>query len=621
MNRNQLYTYKKNEMQKIFCSKERGVMGTFGGSEYIFQQWWNEISIHEPITKEFVNNYSTNDRFLKNRIILPEEIPFFILPILSKIKHKGYQKVVFLERGTVPYMVATKKVADYIGDMNLEIDTIRVKGIMRESFSSNLLTLASTNLDDKLFLEQPLTIVDCNQIKHEIEHMSETSIDSFQNYLESKKTSLEELLQGTREDFIISLGDFGLDNRILIPNILKTIIFKAGNWMLQNPNNINDFKNIIDEYCVSLSPQSIEHIRNMVNYSVNSSGKLSFGNLLDYMNLFIKNIRGNLEHDIRPIFNLLLKNTHTAKTLFGTKKTLFIDEISVCGSACISLELLSKAFNPDFNFAFGSIVGMWKKRSFLEVVSAKFSSFKPIEDLPYLSESYFEPVFDTNSLVTAKPHRFSAISSLGKEVKKWKRNKFSQKNGDDSHIIFHSKEETYKVRAAEIKIIQIVEKSINWTDYPIIQRRQIQNDEFLLMIINYYLSNFIWKNDSLFFLRDSISEAGLELILDFMGKMQKMLYIEIERLLIYLADWERNKLEQFIEIRSNHSVCSEQITSGIFFKTINEREQFYDRMNLGLNAIERNRNYVFYYLNKKNNHIKSMKEFKLLLTVLQKSIQ
>src|SRR5258708_1816620 len=91
-------------LRENFRIKQLNVMETFGGSERLFQRWWHDVEQVDPVDLEFVEAYCTNDNFLKNRLILPEEIPFLALPLVRAILQRRYQRVFFLERAAYPYL-------------------------------------------------------------------------------------------------------------------------------------------------------------------------------------------------------------------------------------------------------------------------------------------------------------------------------------------------------------------------------------------------------------------------------------------------------------------------------------------------------------------------------------
>lgn len=609
-----------NHLQELFRTKQPVVTSTFGGSDYLFRRWWQEISRIELPDSRFVEDYSTNDRFLKNRLILPEEVPFFTLPLLKAIINNDYQKVFFLERGTFPYLWTAQRLMKKMMTPKVQLLPIRAKGMTREAFSCNILTIAGTHVDDRQFLEQTLNAREKDEIWHHLRLLSRHHQKSLLEHIKNRHYSFSELLIRSREDVIRVIADFGIDRRTLIANILKAVVFQTFNRFPDTTITPKEFYKNIDDSLLGLAPKATEQVQKMIEFTMKTDEKLSFVPMLDWMNQFVRYLRGSLTHVVRPILNILLKDTNTAKTYFNSDKTLFIDEISVCGSGCIALELIGKAFNPRCKFDFGAVVGMWKNECLLNVVSANFFKFKPMEDLPFLSPYYFVPIFDKDSFETVKPHRFPSCLTVSWQLKRWERREFSNRYMPMEGIEFLSKKEADDAQHAEEKVIHTIENVIDWNSFPIIQRRYLYKKEVLSTLVNYYLANFEWKYGKLFFYREPISEAGLEFILDFTGRFQKSFYKEMDRFFTWLKEWERNHHEQFLMIRENYWRYENYWKYCIFQNVINERKECQFQMAKGLEAIEIRWDDVKSFLFTEYDSINTVTAFDKLFPKLQRAL-
>ena len=396
------------ELRQRFCTWQPEVTATFGGNDALFRQWWRTVTRLDAPDEQFLLDYSSNDRFLKNRLILPEEIPFLVLPILKAVLTRQYQEVIFIERGTHPYLWAFRHLITEFC-VPARPRSLRVKGLMRETFGCNLLSLLAMEPKDHQFFTAPLTPGERDCISHFL-----------------APAAAGTLQYGTREDVLRLLADEVLDPRIKMPNVLKYAVFLAGNLMRSGPLTAADLIKAIEPSIYELAPNAYDTVTQLVERATSADGQICFPRLLDGMNDCVRQTRAMIQDSSLPALNALLNGTRTARAFSSDGRVLVIEEVSVCGSTCLALDVLSSAFNPDYRFDFGAVVGMWAQTSFLDVASASFSVLKPLEDVPYLSPNCFVPVYSDSIVRQARPQRFPSCVAITPLVRYWKQTLFER---------------------------------------------------------------------------------------------------------------------------------------------------------------------------------------------------
>lgn len=583
-------------LQNEFCAIQPDVVATFGGNEALYLRWWEDIALLDTPDNEFIYNYSTNDRFLKNRLILPEEVPFLILPILKAALRNGYQTIFFVERGTHPYLWALHHLVPSYSP-TLRLESIRIKGLTRESHSCNLLTLAAKDPEDADLLTKPLTRKERNAVKQ---------------FLSPRRVELPD--GSTREEMLRALADKGLDPCIRIPNLMKTVVFEAGNLLRKGPLTVCELKERINPSLYALAPNAQNWVNSLIEGAIGSGGTIDFAGLLDGMNHCVRQIRGKLTHAYLSALNYLLKQTRTACHLFNSKQVLVVEEISVCGSTCLALEALGQAFNPAFHFDFGAIVGMSVNESFLDVVSASYFSLKPLEDTPFLSPFCFVPVYSDHSIQSVKPHRFPSCTAVSPIIRYWKQTTAEEMLANMSSGVG----EEEKAHKFEAEVIASVRACVDCDGFPLIERRQNLNSEVLSTLVSYYLGCFTQIGEQTQFRHDPILEARLEGILDSAGRHQKPFYHDMDRFFTNLHEAEKRFPDKFLAWRTALSIARTGIAYRVLSNAIQDREQYAARMQLGLEAVARCQDAVEQYLfspfGKEN-------DFKQLLSLLQGKVQ
>jgi hypothetical protein len=287
-------------LREKFRYAQPSVMGTFGGSEYLFRRWWRDVTKSDPADESFIKNYSTNDRFLKNRLILPEEIPFFTLPLLKVALRSGYSRVCFLERGAYPYFVAMCRLVEELRLPDVPSELIRVRGLGRERLSTNLLTVAARDQRDLDFLNGPISDSEHQQIHQSIEREAAERIDRF----------------CSRAHSVLLLADIGIDPRVRIPNVLKSVLFEAGDRMMSGSLSGEDLLADLDPKVLGVAPEGEQCAVAMIRSATDKNGKLSLPPMLDWMHRYVSELRRSVRHTSRSALNISLRGTNAAST-FG----------------------------------------------------------------------------------------------------------------------------------------------------------------------------------------------------------------------------------------------------------------------------------------------------------------
>ena len=270
-------------------------------------------------------------------------------------------------------------------------EPVRIKGLTRESFAVNLLSLLTTDPEDSARLAEPPAAPLRARLAA---WLRSGDSEARAMAIEARQLGLDpaDLLDAPLEVVLLELSDLGLDDRVRIPNALKSVVFRAGEAMRHAPLTAGALRAHVDESLLRLAHGASGAIDELIGLATLPDGTVSLPLLLDGMNRSVQGLRGSLTHTARPLLNSLLADTRTGTALFGSDNALFVDEVSVCGSACVTLEVLGRAFRPRFRGSFGSIVGMWAHASFLDIAAASFFTLKPLEDVPFLSPHLFVPV-------------------------------------------------------------------------------------------------------------------------------------------------------------------------------------------------------------------------------------
>lgn len=606
-----------NSLQQCFRTSQPDVMATFGGSERLFQYWWRDIEQADPLDVEFVAEYSTNDKFLKNRLILPEEIPLLAIALVRAILQHGYQKVFFLERGAYPYLLIVQQLLAEIGRFDICCDAVRIKGLTRESFPCSLLTIAGTCEQDSQLLSQPLSKRSREKFVSCLEALDSSRANPVMQHLDNRGISLKNLLGESREVIINELSEIGLDSRILMPNVLKPVVFRAGNLLLQGSLTPQKLYQSIDDGLLSMSPHAQRVIKAMIKHSTSSDGQISLPAMLDYMNHYISLLKGRITHSVRPLLNVLLRDTKASTTVFNTGKTLFIDEVSICGSAYFALEAIGKSFNPRFKADFGAVSGMWENESFLDVAATSFFELKPLEDVPYLSPNYFRPIFSESSLQPIRPHRFPSCVAMARKVLRWERATYAETLGQSGRSNVVAQE----VRRAEAEIVTAISAHMHWGDYPILQRRHECNPDVLPTLVTYYLGNFEVVEEQTWFRRDPVLEARLETVLGYCGRFQKPFYQEMDWLFSWLNKQESHNPGKFLQMRGRIATQQVYAHRHVLREVILAHELYQKRMSRGMDAIRQSLDEVRTFLLSKCNGTQDHVNFPILFHHLQGAIR
>jgi len=558
--------------QREFCAWQPEVMATFGGNDALFRRWWEYVTRLDPPDTAFVQEYSTNDRFLANRLILPEEVPFLVLPVLKAIRQDGYEVVLFVERAAHPYLWAIRRLARAF-HVPVQVAPLRVKGLTRESFVCNLLTLVAADPEDAGLLSAPLTGPERDVVRRFLPAGAGPTSDS---------REAEALLEGTREETLRALADDGLDGRILIPNVLKAVVFEAGNRLRQGPLLARELEERIDPALLLLAPGAGAWVHTLVNDAAGPGGQITFAALLDGMNRCVCGLRRTLTHARYPALNALLVRTRSAQRLFARRRTLVIEEISVCGSTCLALEALGKAFDPTFAFDFGAVVGMWASSSFLDLAAASFFALKPLEDVPFLSPFCYSPVYGGEPVYTVKPHRFPSGAAQSPAIRYWERTTFAEVLGRLGTGVSEE-----RARAVEAEVAAAAWARVGQGGLPEVCRRQTCDHDVLPALVSYYLGSFAPAGGQIQFRQDPILEARLESVLDSAGRRQKTFHREMDRFFARLVEAEERFPADVAAWRTAASAVREGTARRVARRAIQARERHEARMCRGLQAIAR----------------------------------
>ncbi len=569
------------------------VVASFGGSEFLFARWWEDVSETDPPDVGLAEDYSTNDRWLANRLILPEEIPFLVLPVVRAALRCRAESVFFLERGTFPYLEAARRILEeVVEERRIRCEPVRIKGLTRESFAVNLLSLLTTDPEDSARLAEPPAAPLRARLAA---WLRSGDSEARAVAIEARQLGLDpaDLLDAPLEVVLLELSDLGLDDRVRIPNALKSVVFRAGEAMRHAPLTAGALRAHVDESLLRLAHGASGAIDELIGLATLPDGTVSLPLLLDGMNRSVQGLRGSLTHTARPLLNSLLADTRTGTALFGSDNALFVDEVSVCGSACVTLEVLGRAFRPRFRGSFGSIVGMWAHASFLDIAAASFFTLKPLEDVPFLSPHLFVPV-EWNEVRPVRPHRFPSGRALARRVVRWERRTLAEELERLGEAEPRAGAE--EIRSFRRKLATALTERLPWQDFPVLRRRADWNPDLLPALVLYYLGSFESVAGELWYRRDPWLEAGLERVLGDSGRFQKPFYREMDRLFAFLEREERNMPHAFAPWRTAWQKRRAGLRRLILEDALQAGRRFRARMESGMDAISRSRAAVLRFL-------------------------
>lgn len=548
--------------QQAFRARNTRVVASFGGADLLFSRWWDDLETQEPLDAEFAGQYSTNDRFLQNRLILPEEVPLLALPLVRHILRKGYQRAVFIERGARPWLFSTKELLRLLGRQDIEVSSIRVKAPSRETLFANLMSVAAESPGDLPWLQSEATNAECRLIDR-------LDLDADGPRFDGSRSSLMALL-----------SENWLDPRVGVPHALKSAVFLAGNLLLDGPLGGDTLRDAFFNKYPQCSPAVRNGVDVMIGRATEGGTPVQLCVLLDRMNEAVHELRGTLRYDRNSALNALLENTATARW-FSSRRTLFIDEISVGGGSYFAIEAIGRAFYKDFQASFASVVAMGR-HTFVDVAAADFFELKPLEDVPWLSPDRFEPVFSSNDSTCLALHRFPSWHVFGPAPAWWRRVSWR----DGAVECAGPAAEAARV-AFERTLAAWLDRTLPHDEYPVLKRRLISLPELSATLLVYYLGCTVPDNGTLRFEWSALLDARLESDLGFCGRLQKPFFAEMDRLMAWIAEREQNSAVLFEGWRREFGCHRPAIEAAIVRRVRAELYRFEERMRCGIAAIER----------------------------------
>jgi len=582
-------------IQQSFRERNPRVAASFGGADLLFSRWWEDLGTQEPLDAEFIEHYSTNDRFLHNRLILPEEVPLLALPLVRHLLRGGFERAVFIERGARPWLFSTKELLRLFGRQDIEVSSIRVKAPSRETLFTNLMSVAAENHDDLAWLE--------NEATAEERHL----IDRLDLGADGRR------FDGSRCSLVALLSRNWLDPRVDIPHALKSAVFLAGNLLLDGPVAGDNLRDAFSDKYPRCSPLIRGAVDAMIERATRGGRPVQLRVLLDKMNETVHELRGMLRYP-NSALNALLEGTMTARW-FSSRKTLFVDEISVGGGSYFAIEAIGRAFCKDFRPVFASVVAMADRHTFLDAAAADFFELKPLEDVPWLSPDRFEPVFRSNDHTRRALHRFPSWRVFGPHPAWWRRVSWM----DGAYAIEERSAEA--ARQFERNLASWLDNALPWDEYPVLRRRVISLPELAATLLVYYLGCTVPDHKTLRFKWSPWLEARLESELGFCGRLQKPFFEEMDRLMAWIADRERDDWFLFQEWRRDLDSHRPAIDAAVVRKVRYELDRFENRMRLGLAAVERGLPEVHAYMTASVPGATSLGAFRPLFGCLQRMIR
>jgi hypothetical protein len=575
-------------LQRVFAERHPRVVASFGGADHLFSRWWEDIRLLEPRDTEFIARYSTNDWFLQNRLVLPEEVPLLVLPILRHIVRKQYERVVFIERSARPWMFATRELLRVLGRTDIEVTSIRVKALARESLSANVLSVAAERPVDLAWLIDEATRAECAAVGCS-EH------------------------RGSRADLVARLAGTASDPRISIPGALKAVVFIAGSLSLEGPVSAKRLREGFEAQCRELSPVAVAAADAMIRQATSDSEPVRLGLLLDAMNVAVRNLRGSMRHAGHLSLRALLGSTATAQW-FADRRTLFVDELSVCGGSCFAIEVVGRSFCREFRPQFASIVDMTAEESFLDAAAGDFFEFKPLEDVPWLSPDRFEPVFTHKERIALRLHRFPTCRAVGQVPAWWRR------------VSWHDRALKLQPGAQsacgdwETALSAWLTSELPWDQFPVLRRRAASLPDLGATLLVYYLGCLTPGDETVVFDYDSLLEARLESALGFCGRLQKPFFAECDRLLGWFMASERVHRDLFLGWRRDMNRYRPAIDAEITRRVCDEHSKYEQRMLGGVDAVKAQWPDVLRFLSGEGDGARRSTGFRRLFESLQRAV-
>jgi len=563
------------------------------------------MSCSEPLDAEFVANYSTNDLFLQNRLILPEEVPLLALPLLRHVLRGGYRRVVFIERGAQPWLWAATELLRIAGNVEVELSSLRVKALVRESVAVNLLTVAVETPGELTWLTEEPSVKERRVLQKLLPRDAELI-----------SSDMNSTLSGTRTHLITRFADAGLDPRAQIPGALKAAVFLVGNLMLQGPVSARGIRKTFRERHGEFPPVALSAVDTMLAQVTETSGQVTLPALLDAMNGALARLRGTLEHSTRPLLNALLGQTATGRRWFAGTKTLFVDELSVCGGSCFALEIIGRAFQPDFRPCFASVVEMTAHRTFLDATVASFFELKPPEDVPWLSPDRFMPIYTDGVCQPMRVHRFPSCRAVGPRPAWWRREAWSN---DQTRMAVESSAEA-DCQQWEQGLKAWLERKLLREQLAVVWRRSGSAPDLLPALLAYYFGCLQPREGMLYFKHDTLLEARLESVLSFCGRLQKPFFGEMDRLFSWLVERETARNEPLRRLRQEFFRHRPAIEARIVRDVRQQRQRFEQRMEGGLEAVRAHWPAVENYLGAGGRGAGIRSEFGVLRERLQRAV-
>jgi hypothetical protein len=320
----------------------------FYGNTKLQRSWvndWESVSGRTPIEA----------MASPTRLILPEEMPFYLLPLVARALKQGHRGLFFIDRGAHVYHRAYEELGVALASRIALPPSFsyKITNITKQALCLQILGFMSLYEEDSALLDRPLSSRERRAFNSVFSGLSDYDRRRIEAHLRRKQKTFRELKARPRREVIVAVAEAGLDRRIkFIYRYHRFISALSDAVDTQGRVNFNAFAERYGEEDPALR-RFVEALPISRVTPENKSEVLAELRLRE--NQLIINLRGNTRHSARPLLRKLVEGSRVAREVFS-KPLMFVDETSHSGGCLIATELIVPVFNADdTSFEFGVV--------------------------------------------------------------------------------------------------------------------------------------------------------------------------------------------------------------------------------------------------------------------------